>query len=39
MLQEYYEFRGWDDDGVPTPEKLKALELDSLTEQVEGVRA
>ena len=30
MLEEYYEFRGWDTDGVPTPVKLKILELDSL---------
>ncbi|MBM4424608.1 MAG: aldehyde ferredoxin oxidoreductase family protein [Chloroflexi bacterium] len=30
MLEEYYEFRGWDTNGVPTPAKLKMLELDSL---------
>ncbi|HLB47706.1 MAG TPA: aldehyde ferredoxin oxidoreductase C-terminal domain-containing protein, partial [Anaerolineales bacterium] len=30
MLEEYYEFRGWGADGVPTPAKLKMLELDSL---------
>ncbi|MCB2178303.1 aldehyde ferredoxin oxidoreductase family protein [bacterium] len=27
MLPEYYEIRGWDTEGVPTPEKLKDLEL------------
>ena len=32
MLQEYYEFRGWDDQGVPMPETLKELELDTLVE-------
>lgn len=27
MLKEYYEIRGWDDNGVPTPKKLKELGL------------
>ena len=27
MLPEYYELRGWDKDGVPTPEKLEQLDL------------
>jgi aldehyde:ferredoxin oxidoreductase len=27
MLQIYYRIRGWDSNGVPTPEKLKALGL------------
>jgi aldehyde:ferredoxin oxidoreductase len=27
MLPEFYELRGWDENGVPTPEKLKALGL------------
>ena len=27
MLTEYYELRGWDAEGVPTPEKVKALGL------------
>jgi aldehyde:ferredoxin oxidoreductase len=27
MLKEYYEVRGWDTDGVPTPEKLSELGL------------
>ena len=30
MLEEYYQFRGWDKDGVPKPEKLAELQLDSL---------
>ncbi len=30
MLEEYYQFRSWTVDGVPRPEKLKALELDQL---------
>lgn len=27
MLPEYYRLRGWDEDGIPTPEKLKELSL------------
>jgi len=27
MLSEYYEYRGWSEDGVPTSEKLKELGL------------
>lgn len=33
MLQEYYEFRGWDEQGVPLPETLQELELDTLVSQ------
>jgi aldehyde:ferredoxin oxidoreductase len=28
MLPEYYKLRGWDENGVPTREKLKELGLD-----------
>ena len=27
MLVEYYQFRGWDENGVPKPEKLEELDL------------
>jgi len=27
MLSEYYEYRGWSEDGIPTPEKLRELGL------------
>jgi aldehyde:ferredoxin oxidoreductase len=30
MLQEYYQFRGWDDNGVPKQTKLKELGLDDF---------
>jgi aldehyde:ferredoxin oxidoreductase len=30
MLKEYYRGRGWDENGVPTPKKLKELELVDL---------
>ena len=28
MLPEYYELRGWDEEGIPRPEKLAELSLD-----------
>ncbi|MHA1678748.1 MAG: aldehyde ferredoxin oxidoreductase C-terminal domain-containing protein, partial [Promethearchaeota archaeon] len=28
MLQEYYKFRGWDENGKPTSNKLKELSID-----------
>lgn len=28
LLKEYYEYRGWDENGVPTPEKIKELGLE-----------
>jgi len=27
MLSEYYEYRGWSEEGIPTPEKLRELGL------------
>lgn len=30
MLNEYYMLRGWDENGIPTAEQLKELELTSL---------
>jgi len=27
MLDRYYDLRGWDTDGVPTPARLSALGL------------
>ena len=30
MLEEYYQFRGWDENGVPKPQKLAELQLDTL---------
>jgi aldehyde:ferredoxin oxidoreductase len=30
MLKEYYRGRGWDENGVPKPEKLEALGLANL---------
>ena len=34
MLKEYYRFRGWDANGVPTPRKLKALGLAEIEQEV-----
>ncbi len=36
MLDDYYEARGWTRDGVPAPEKLKALGMDDLIPIVEA---
>ena len=30
MLEEYYRFRGWTQDGIPTERKLRTLGLDKL---------
>jgi aldehyde:ferredoxin oxidoreductase len=30
LLEEYYQFRGWDENGVPKPEKLQELGLADL---------
>ena len=32
MLDEYYRLRGWDKNGVPTPDKLKELGLEDVSE-------
>ncbi len=38
MLDEYYAARGWDSLGVPTPERLRQLDVeDDVVEAVEGV--
>lgn len=39
MLAEYYRFRGWTPEGVPTPGKLAALGLDELPHLQEVVYA
>ena len=31
MLSRYYRLRGWDENGIPTPETLRRLELDEWT--------
>lgn len=30
MLSEYYKLRGWDENGIPTKEKLKELDLEAF---------
>ena len=34
LLSRYYEFHGWDEDGVPRPETLKRLELKGETSRL-----
>ena len=31
MLPEYYSLRGWDDNGIPTMDKIKELSIEDLT--------
>ncbi|MFX0173586.1 MAG: AMP-binding protein, partial [Candidatus Hodarchaeota archaeon] len=35
LLKAYYEYRGWDEYGIPTAEKLEELELDWLIPEIE----
>ena len=34
QLNEYYQIREWDDNGIPTPEKLRSLGLDSAADDL-----
>jgi aldehyde:ferredoxin oxidoreductase len=34
MREEYYHFRGWDEKGIPTRDKLLALELEEAAEKI-----
>ncbi len=34
LLDEYYQFRGWDREGIPTKQKLEELGLGYITEQI-----
>ncbi len=34
MLDEYYQARGWSEDGIPTKAKLTALELDDIADEI-----
>ena len=35
MLDDYYRLRGWDENGIPTREKLKSLGLDDVADVLE----
>ncbi len=37
MLDEYYQFRGWDEEGIPTRKKLDELNLSYIAEQIGAV--
>ena len=37
MLDEYYKFRGWDEEGIPTKNKLVELNLGYVAEQIGAV--
>ena len=34
MLDEYYRLRGWDKNGIPTPDKLKELGLEDVSKKI-----
>jgi aldehyde:ferredoxin oxidoreductase len=34
MLDEYYQLRGWDKNGIPTPERLKKLGLEDVIKKI-----
>jgi len=34
MLDEYYQLRGWDKNGIPTPEKLRDLGLEDVIDKI-----
>jgi aldehyde:ferredoxin oxidoreductase len=34
MRREYYEFRGWDEKGIPEREKLLSLGLEEAAEKI-----
>jgi aldehyde:ferredoxin oxidoreductase len=36
MLKEYYRGRGWDENGIPKPEKLAELQLADLVERIKN---
>lgn len=36
MIGKYYELCGWDENGVPTPEKLRSLGLDFVVDELYG---
>jgi aldehyde:ferredoxin oxidoreductase len=38
MLDEYYHLRGWDKNGVPTPDKLKELGMGEVSEKIQKKR-
>ena len=38
MLDEYYQFRGWDKEGFPTEEKLAELNLSDVAERLRSLR-
>jgi aldehyde:ferredoxin oxidoreductase len=33
MVKDFYDAMGWDENGCPTPEKLKELDLESFVQE------
>ena len=38
LLDEYYQVRGWDKNGVPTTDKLEELGLEEISSDIEEIR-
>ena len=38
IIDEYYEARGWDHDGIPTKETLARLGLEDVDKDIAGFR-
>ncbi|NQT60193.1 MAG: aldehyde ferredoxin oxidoreductase family protein [Bacteroidetes bacterium] len=36
MLDEYYQLRGWESNGIPTPERIEKLGLDEAAVKIQG---
>ncbi len=38
LLEEYYQLRGWDSDGIPTKATLKALALNDIARDIARIK-
>ena len=39
MLDDYYRVRGWSNEGIPTREKLRDLNIEEVADALEGGRS
>ena len=37
MLDDFYQYRGWDNEGIPTCDKLRELGLDDIAARLEKI--
>jgi aldehyde:ferredoxin oxidoreductase len=38
LIDEYYQARGWDENGIPASDKLKELGLEGIIKDIEEIR-